>query len=168
MNFKTFWNKAKDPVLYVSLGVLIALGVKNCSDNDKAGDAARDTDSAVRAAIEKIDSGRVENRQNADTLKDFAEATKEIVKRTDRKVDDLQETADTILAHVDSCCDCGCDKKPAPKPRPRKPVKRPCVLDTVVVHDTIYKECGQNNVVRGKVTCTEVRGEEYYRIYGGR
>lgn len=156
MNFKTFWNKAKDPVLYLSLGVLIALSVKNCSDNDKAGDAARDTDSAVRAAIEKIDSGRVENRQNADTLKDFAEATKEIVKRTDCKVDDLQETADTILAHVDSCCNCGCDKQSAPKPQHRKPVKRPCVPDTVVVHDTVYQPVDTMEKSLFRVVCTRV------------
>ena len=152
LNIKNLWARAKEPVLYTTLGALLILSVKQCGDGNKS----RETNDVVKSVAEKIDSVA----DDTDTVKAYAKATynvavenNNIVKRTESKVDALQETADTILAHVDSCCDC--NKKPVVRPRrpasrpvPRdtvpavKPQPNPCPRDTVVIvkRDTVWAE----------------------------
>lgn len=137
MSLKNVWARAKEPVLYVTLGVLVLLSVKNCSD----GDGTRKTGEQVQKVITKIDSLKVD----ADTIKAYDKAMYTVVQRTERKVDDLQETADSILSIVDSCCDCNKQKQPKPAPKKKKPAPvkpEPCSRDTVIVerpvHDTVY------------------------------
>ncbi len=112
------WNKIKYPALFTMLGALLILSVKNCSDNKKS----RERDDRVAANIDTI---MTENRDNSDTIKAYVEAIYDKTETIDHKIDRVQETADTILAHVeyieDSCC--GCNKNPVEKPR-KKPTKR--------------------------------------------
>ena len=155
MSLRNIWARAKEPVLYVTLGVLVLLSVKNCSN----GDTARETNENVKDAVAKIDSLKVD----ADTIKDYNKATYTVVTRTERKVDDLQETADSILSIVDSCCDC--NKQPEqeqPKPAPSKktsvvkpkknPIKPEPKQDTIPVKQTITVS----------VICKTVRDTVYY------
>jgi hypothetical protein len=128
------WNKVKFPALFTMLGVLLLLSVKNCSDNKKS----REGDEKVAANIDTI---LQERRNDADTIKAYAEAIYDNTEEINRKVDKVQETGDSILArvrHIDDSC-CGCNDKPVVKPK-QKPAKRPA--DTTVsrhrVTDTLY------------------------------
>ena len=138
MSLKNVWARAERPVLYVTLGALLLLGIKNCSD----GDVARETNKDVKKVVASTDS----LKRDADTIKAFDKATYTVVQRTEVKVDDLQETADSILSMVDSCCDCHKQSEQKPAPKKRKPVAvkpeppKPHKPDTVVVvrRDTVY------------------------------
>lgn len=151
MSLRNIWARAKEPVLYVTLGVLVLLLVKNCSD----GDGTRKTGEQVQKVITKIDSLKVV----ADTIKNYNKATYTVVTRTEQKVEDLQGTADSILSMVDSCCDC--NKQPEQKPASKKkqpvvepkenPVK-PEPQDTIPVKSTITVS----------VICRTVRDTVYY------
>ena len=128
------WNKVKFPALFTMLGVLLLLSVKNCSDNKKS----REGDEKVAANIDTI---LQERRNDADTIKAYAEAIYDDTEEINHKVDKVQETSDSILArvrHIDDSC-CGCNDKPVVKPK-QKPAKRPA--DTTVsrhrVTDTLY------------------------------
>ena len=132
MSLKNVWARAERPVLYVTLGALLLLGIKNCSD----GDVARETNEGVKKVLGDTDL----LKRDTDTIKAFSKATHTVVQRTETKVDDLQETADSILSMVDSCCDCDKQREQKPVPKKRKPVAKP--RDTIVVkktvHDTVY------------------------------
>ena len=130
------WNKVKFPALFTMLGVLLLLSVKNCSDNKNS----REGDEKVAANIDTI---LQERRNDADTIKAYAEAIYDDTEEINHKVDKVQETSDSILArvsHIDDSC-CGCNDKPVVKPR-QKPAKRPA--DTTAsrpgrrVTDTVY------------------------------
>jgi len=101
----------------VTLGVLVLLSVKNCSD----GDGTRKTGEQVQEVLTKIDSLKVD----ADTIKGYNKAAYTVVTKTERKVENLQETADSILSIVDSCCDCNKQKQPKPAPKKKTPVVEP-------------------------------------------
>ncbi len=117
MKLKNVLARAERPVLYVTLGALLLLGIKNCSD----GDVARETNEGVKKVLGDTDL----LKRDADTTKAFDKATYTVVQRTEAKVDDLQETADSILSIVDSCCDCDKQREQKPVPRKRKPVVEP-------------------------------------------
>lgn len=152
MSLKNVWARAEKPVLYTTLGALLLLGIKNCSD----GDVARETNENVKKVVANTDS----LKNDADTIKAFTKATNTIVDRTEHKVDNLQETADSILSIVDSCCDC--NKQPEQKPVPKKkkpvvepkknPVKPEPKQDTIPVKPTITVG----------VICRTVRDTVYY------
>ena len=159
VDLKNLWTRAKDPILFTTLGVLLFLGVKNCSN----GDAARETNETIKEVAANVDTIKEERRLDADTIKATTRAIHTVVKRTEKKVDVLQETADSILAKVDSCCDCNqqqpAPKKPVQKPAPKKPVQQPeprkpvAPKDTVVIkiiHDTVVKQPEQpkNKVIQ--------------------
>ncbi|MBQ9540305.1 MAG: hypothetical protein IJU89_02670 [Alphaproteobacteria bacterium] len=169
-NFRNFWTRAKEPVLYTALGALLILSVKNCSDGNKS----RETNDVVKSVAEQIDSVQMDT----DTVKAYATATynvaqenNTVVKRTEGKVDNVQETVDTILAHVDSCCDCNArpvvrPRRPAPRSVPRDTVPaakpKPCPRDTVVVvvkPDTVYvpvsKPADTNRGIRLSIECVK-------------
>lgn len=124
---QAFWAKAKDPVLFTVLGALLILAMKNCGD----GNRARETNDIVKEVAANVDT----IKHDADTVKATVKAVHKIVTRTEKKVDCVQETADSILAKIDSCCGCICNKKPAPVVQlVKQPVKRPQnVTDTVTV-----------------------------------
>lgn len=117
MSLKNVWARAERPVLYVTLGALLLLGIKNCSD----GDVARETNKDVKKVLGDTDL----LKRDADTTKAFSKATYTVVQRTEAKVDDLQETADSILSIVDSCCDCDKQREQKPVPKKRKSVVEP-------------------------------------------
>lgn len=117
MSLKNVWARAERPVLYVTLGALLLLGIKNCSD----GDVARETNEGVKKVLGDTDL----LKRDTDTIKAFSKATYTVVQRTEAKVDDLQETADSILSIVDSCCDCDKQREQKPAPKKKKPVVEP-------------------------------------------
>ncbi len=144
-DFKRFLGRAEKPALFVMMAALLGISVKNCSDGDKS----RETNEIVRDVAETVDSvaDNMATEASVSAIYNVAVENNKIVNRTEEKVDALQETADTILAHVDSCCDC--NKKPVV--RPRRPVPRdtvpaakpkPCTPDTVVIvkRDTVYAD----------------------------
>ena len=159
MSLRNIWARAKEPVLYVTLGALLLLGIKNCSD----GDGTRKTGEQVQKVITKIDSLKVD----ADTIKAYDKATYTVVTRTEQRVKDLQETADSILSIVDSCCDC--NKQPEqeqPKPAPKKktpvvkPKKNP--IKPEPKQDTIPDTIPVKPTITVSVICRTVQDTVYY------
>lgn len=156
MSLKNVLVRAERPVLCVTLVALLFLEIKSCSD----GDVVRETNEGVKKVLVNTDS----LKRDADTTKVFSKATHTIVARTERKVDNLQETVDSILSIVDSCCDCNKQpeqklasekKKPVaePKKNPVKPEPKPePKQDTVPVKPTITVS----------VICRTVRDTVYY------
>lgn len=159
MSLKNVLARAEKPVLYVTLGALLLLGIKNCSD----GDVVRETNENVKKVLADTDS----LKNDTDTIKAFSKATHTVVQRTESKVDFLQETEASILQKLDSCCDCDKQReqkqsKPAPKKKkpvvkPKKnPVKpEPCPRDTVVVvvRDTVCVTPGMPNTPKAVLDC---------------
>ena len=117
MSLRNIWARAEKPVLYVTLGTLLLLGIKNCSD----GDVVHETNEDVKKVLGDTDS----LKRDTDTIKAFSKATHTVVQRTENKVDYLQETADSILSIVDSCCDCNKQPEQKPVPKKKKPVVEP-------------------------------------------
>lgn len=117
MSLGNVWARAKEHVLYVTLAALLFLGIKDCSD----GDVVRETNENVKKVLADTDS----LKRDTDTTKVLAKKTLTVVQRTEAKVDDLQETADSILSIVDSCCDCNKQPEQKPASRKKKPVAEP-------------------------------------------
>ena len=111
------WNKvlheAKTWALPVGIVVLLILSVKQCSDGNKS----RETNETVKKIAENVDTIKQERRLDADTIKAVTKSTNKIVRRTEKKVDEIRAVEDAILAKIDSCCDCG-------KKQEVKPVKK--------------------------------------------
>ncbi len=126
-----FWLKAKDPVLFTMLGALLVLSIKTCGDGNKA----RETNEIVKDVATNVDT----IKQNTDTVKATVKAVHKIVTRTEKKVDVLQETADSILAKVDSCCDCEPKHKPIVQPVKKRPAEQP-LEPMVVVNVNIHQQ----------------------------
>lgn len=149
-SIKSFWARAKEPVLYTTLGALLILSVKQCDDGNKA----RETNKTVKSVAEQIDSIKDNTDEliaDVDATLDVVKKNNKIVNRTEDKIDSLQEllqeTADTILAHVDSCCDC--NKKPVVKPKPKpRPVPR----------DTVYADKPKPQQITVDVICVKNKG----------
>ena len=140
VDWKDFLNKAKVPAGIVVLVALLGLEIYNTVNTSKSGDMGK----SVKNIEAGVDTLKAERRADADTVKAYVVATHTVAQRTEKKVDNVQKTADEILEKVDSCCDCN-KQKPASRPMaPRdtvasKPVPRPASRDTVVVvvHDTV-------------------------------
>ena len=117
MSLKNVWARAERPVLYVTLGALLLLGIKNCSD----GDVARETNEGVKKVLGDTDL----LKRDTDTIKAFSKETYTVVQRTENKVDYLQEAEASILQKLDSCCDCNKQPEQKPVPKKKKPVVEP-------------------------------------------
>lgn len=159
MSLRNVWARAKEPVLYVTLGALLLLGIKNCSD----GDVVRETNENVKKVVANTDS----LKRDADTIKAFSKATYTVVARTEAKVDNLQETADSILSIVDSCCDCKKQpeqKQPKPAPKKKKPVAKPKKnpVKPEPKQDTIPDTIPVKPTITVSVICGTVRDTVYY------
>ena len=151
------------------------MNIKSCSDGNKS----RETNEIVRDIANDMDTTKQDVKTltvDADTIKAFSKATNNVVQRIEEKTEIIEETTDSILAKLDSCC--GCNKKNAKK-TVKKTVARQTnkenktstqqVSDTlhVTVYDTIKVEKPQEKPAAKKtkavIRClTPEEWAEYY------
>ena len=189
--FNKFCAQAKDPVIILGMTIIACLLFFKSCGNGKKGYSDRELLQEIATNVETIkqDAGdvkadtkhirRVVNKTHSTVTKTAAKVQniETIVTRTEKKVDAVQETADSILTKVEECCGCNCEKNKmakipnaklvvvpsvdtASKPKP-KPVV--VVVDTVsdkpdpvvVKPDTVPVAPVKKDTILARVVCTE-------------
>jgi len=114
--------------------------------------------------VKKVVANTDSLKRDADTTKVLAKKTLMVVQRTEAKVDDLQETADSILSMVDSCCDCNKQPEQKPASRKKKPVAEPKKnpVKPEPKQDTIPDTIPVKPTITVSVICRTVRDTVYY------
>lgn len=156
MSLRNIWARAEKPVLYTTLAALLLLGIKNCSD----GDVARETNEDVKKVLGDTDW----LKRDTDTIKAFTKVTNTVVQRTEAKVDGLQESADSILQKLDSCCDCDKQREQKPAPKKKKPVAEPKKnpVKPEPKQDTVPDTIPVKPTITVRVICRTARDTVYY------